>query len=200
MKRSTKRFWLVISTILILAVGVFAAVWIGLGFYLSPQSTLHKADAIIVISGGQTTTRAAHGIELYKAGWAPKLIFSGAALDDGPSNAAAMSEQAQADGVSPTFILTDDASQTTYQNALDTKQIVDANHWHTLILVTSPYHQRRADMTFEHVYGSNYTIINSSSVDDRWSKRYWYRSGFSFNVSMEELRKIIYIDLTHKYQ
>jgi len=178
-----------------------AVAWFSLGFYLSPQSTLNKkADAIIVISGGQTDTRAAHGIALYKAGWAPKLIFSGAALDDGPSNAAAMATQARAAGVPASAILTDNASQTTDQNAIDTKRLVDSNRWHTFILVTSPYHQRRADMTFHHVYGSSYTILGSSSVDDRWSKRYWYRSGFSFNVSMDELKKITYIELTGHYQ
>lgn len=200
MNKAIKRFWFAIGIIASLVIAAIALIVIGLGFFLSPQSKLQKADAIIVISGGQTDTRAAHGIELYQAGWASKIIFSGAALDDGPSNAAAMAAQARDAGVPASAILTDDASQTTDQNAIDTKRLVDANHWHKLILVTSPYHQRRADMTFRHIYGDGYTILGSSSVDDRWSKRYWYRSGFSFNVSMEELRKIIYIDLTHKYQ
>ncbi len=196
----TKRFWLVFGIFLIICSAIAAFAWFGLGFFLSPQATLQKSDAIVVISGGQTQTRAEHGIELYKAGWAPKIIFSGAAQDDGPSNAAAMAQLARDEGVSDSAIITEEDSQTTFQNAVDTKRIVDGNNWHKIILVTSPYHQRRADMTFNHVYGSDYTILGSSSVDDRWSKRFWYHSGYSFNVSMSELRKIVFIELTGSYQ
>lgn len=195
-----KRFWLVCGALLAVVVTLAALIFFGLGFFLSPQSNLQKSDAIVVISGGRNTSRAEKGIDLYKHGWAPRLVLSGAALDDGPSNAAVMRQQALAAGVPASAIITEERSQTTYQNATDTKRLLAPLGIHSLILVTSPYHQRRADMTFHHVYGPGYTILGQSSVDDRWSKKAWWKSGFAFNISMDELRKITYIELTGNYQ
>ena len=52
-----------------------------ISLYLPASDPLQKADAIIVVSGGDTKGRTMHGIDLYEQGWAPKLVFSGAALD-----------------------------------------------------------------------------------------------------------------------
>src|SRR5690606_19129558 len=58
------------------------------------------ADVIVAVSGGDTTARTVEAIKLYQAGWAPKLVFSGAAEDkDSPSNAAVMRGIALASGV-----------------------------------------------------------------------------------------------------
>lgn len=194
-----KRFFFIIF-LGVFFVGLVGTIVFGLGFFLSPQSKLSSADAIVVISGGRTTIRAEHGIDLYRQGLATSLVVSGAAQDDGPSNAAAMRTQAIEAGIAKSAILTDEDSQTTYQNAVDTKRLIDDKGYKKIILVTSPYHQRRASMTFHKVYGDSYTILNSSAIDDRWSKRYWFRSGFSMNISMEELRKIIWIWVTGQYQ
>lgn len=190
------KFWLIITPLL----AIVALVIFGLGFFLSPQQQLQKADAIVVISGGQTTTRAQYGIDLYKQGWSNNIVFSGAALDDGPSNAAAMRTQALEAGVPAKAILIDAQSKTTDQNAIFTKKILVEHSWHKIILVTSPYHQRRADMTFEHELGNNYTVLGNSSVDSRWSKRFWWRPGFSIAATLDELRKIVFIRVTGQYQ
>ncbi len=176
------------------------AAWIGIGYYLSPQGKLQNADAIVVVSGGQTTSRADKGIELYQQGWAPKLILSGAALDDGPSNALAMREQALVAGVPAKNIYIDEKSQNTYQNAENTKKILDEMGAKKIILVTSPYHQRRADQTFEKVLGKDYIVIGQSANDFRWSKSGWWRQGFPLFISLSEFWKLMYINLTGNYQ
>lgn len=178
---------------------VVAAIW-GTAFYLSPQDTLRQADAIMVVSGGQTTARADEGIQLYKDGYAPKLIFSGAALDDGPSNADEMREQALDAGVPSGAIVTDETARTTYQNATKTKPIIDRLNIHTIILVTSPYHQRRTSLTFKHVYGDGYTFINHSSFDSRWSKFSWWASPFGVFITGSEAAKIGSIYVTKQYE
>lgn len=175
-------------------------VFFGLGFYLSPQDKLTKADAIVVVSGGQTTTRAEYGIKLFKQGYAPTIIFSGGALDDGPSNAIAMRQQALEEGLSDDNILLDEDAQNTYENAANSKKLLDSIGAKKIILVTSPYHQRRADQTFKKVLGPDYIVTGASAVDSRWSKAGWWQSGFSFNISMSELYKLLYIGLTGSYQ
>jgi uncharacterized SAM-binding protein YcdF (DUF218 family) len=188
-----------VGVIVVLGILVFG-ILIGLGFYLSPQDRLEKADAIVVVSGGQTTSRADKGIELYKEGYGPKLIFSGAALDDGPSNALAMRQQAIAEGVPPQNIFIDEGSQNTFENATNTKQILEELNAKKIILVTSPYHQRRVNQTFEHVLGTDYTVFGVSAFDNRWSKSQWWQRGFALNITLSELFKLIYINATGNYQ
>src|SRR6218665_3282858 len=96
------------------------ALIIGLSIYLQPNdfmscgkqpvvnSDCDKADAIVVVSGGDTEARTAAGINLYKEGWADYLVLSGAALDkSGPSNAATMKSQAEEAGIPEYAILVD---------------------------------------------------------------------------------------------
>lgn len=126
------------------------------------------ADAIVAISGGDTAARTQTAIELYRAGWAPKLVFSGAALDtSGPSNAAVMRKQALLAGVPDGAIITEETSTDTTQNASQTMALIkDARR---IILVTSPYHQHRASLEFAHVFGSGVTIVNHpTSYDWQW--------------------------------
>lgn len=173
---------------------------LGVGFYLSPQDNVDKADAIVVVSGGQTTSRAEKGIDLYKKGYAPNIIFSGASLDDGPSNAFAMRDQALASGVPASNIYIDEKSQNTYENAVNSKAILQSLAASKIILVTSPYHQRRANQTFESVLGKDYQLIGVSAFDDRWSKSQWWRRGFPLFISVSETWKLIYIGITGNYK
>lgn len=185
---------------LALFVGVSLLAIFGSAFYLSPQDQLTKADAIVVISGGQTRTRAERGIELYKQGWAPTLVFSGAALDSGPSNAHEMRLQALRAGVPDEAILSDEDARTTYENAVNTKHMLEASDARSIILVTSPYHQRRANMTFRYLYGDEFKIINQSSFDNRWSKAAWWATPFGVYITASELAKVLYISTTNQYQ
>ena len=195
-----KNFFITILVILGIALSIVAIIFFGLGFFLSPQSEVTKADAIIVVSGGQTTTRAEKGIELFKQGLAQYIIFSGAALDDGPSNAYAMREQAIEAGVPVSAISIDSDSQNTYQNATNSKKLLEEKGAKNIILVTSPYHQRRTSETFSNVLGKEYRIQNASSFDNRWSKAQWWNTEFGRNISISELQKLLYIYVTGNYQ
>ena len=195
-----KNFLITISIILGIALALFAVAFFGLGFFLSPQSEPKNADAIVVVSGGQTTTRAEKGIELYKEGLAKNIIFSGAALDDGPSNAIAMRNQAIEAGVPVRTILIDSDSQNTFQNATNSKRSLEEIGAKNIILVTSPNHQRRTSETFSKVLGKDYQIQNVSSFDNRWSKAQWWNTEFGRNISISELQKLLYIYVTGNYQ
>jgi uncharacterized SAM-binding protein YcdF (DUF218 family) len=134
-----------------------------------------KADAIVAISGGNTSVRAAEAIKLYQDGWADKLIFSGAAADmTGPSNAAVMRDQAIAAGVPADAIETEENAQTTRQNAERTKELLVSNNVQRVILVTSAYHQRRASLEFQSLVGEGIVVINRPASDDSdWPVLWW---------------------------
>ena len=185
---------------LFVLIGIFVAAVFGSAIYLSPQDSTSPADAIVVVSGGQTQTRAKQGIELYKKDLAPKIIFSGAALDDGPSNAREMAALARRSGVPDSAIIIDEDAKTTYQNAVNSKRILEENDAKSIILVTSPYHQRRAFITFQKILGDGYAIENSSSYDNAWSKSAWWATPFGVWITASELAKVGYIYVTGNYQ
>ena len=176
---------------------VFVAVFITLvSIYLQPNnfvgcngtpsegSECAKSDAIVVVSGGDTQSRTDAGIQLYKNGWAETLIFSGAAQDKtGPSNAEAMRRQAVEAGVPISATIIDEDSESTQQNAENTKAIFAIYGYDDIILVTSGYHQRRASLEFnklaENVNIRNHPVTQDSDWGMLWwlTPRGWWLSG-----------------------
>jgi uncharacterized SAM-binding protein YcdF (DUF218 family) len=172
---------------------VVAIVFFGLGFYLSPQSKLSKVDAIVAVSGGDTPARTAEAAQLYRDGYAPKIIFSGAALDpNSPSNAKAMAKIAESDGVPATAIELDEVAMDTRQNASGVAKIVIRDEYKSIILVTSPYHQRRVYTVFRQALGKDITILNHSSKDKLWRRSHWWATEYSRNLTISEAQKTLY--------
>jgi uncharacterized SAM-binding protein YcdF (DUF218 family) len=190
---SMKRFAVVLLVLLAVIGGLGAAFFFGIGYYLSPQTALAKADAIVAISGGETDARTAEAVRLYNDGYAPSLIFSGAAADpNGPSNAKAMATAAHNAGVPASAIHLDETSANTRQNAANVTQIIRTQDFNSIILVTSPYHQRRADIAFHRSLGKDFPIINHSSYDQNWRRSHWWATDYSRSLTAAELQKVFY--------
>lgn len=189
--------------LIVLTVGIFTVVTFALSAYLSlddlrscsevptDSQTCGPSDAIVALSGGDTTARTNEAVALYKAGWANKLIFSGAAADkSGPSNARAMQTIAETSGVSRTSIIIEEYGATTKQNAEKTRSIFDEYNIRSVILVTSGYHQRRASLEFSE-RSPNVTIRNHSvASDNQWSS-WWWLTPTGWYLAITEFFKII---------
>lgn len=182
------------------ALGSVVLLWAP-GFLLEgPQRSLERSDAIIVISGDEGLARYREGVRLYRAGWAPVMIFSGAAQDHYESNAEVMRKMAIDDGVPPAAILTDDLGGDTYGNAVHTRALMEQHTLRSAILVTSPYHLHRAALTFDGVYdGSGIRIIGRSAPDGEWRKQSWWRRDETRELTLRELEKLTYVALTGRF-
>lgn len=186
---------------LIALVGIFAIVAgiiVGSGFYLSPQDKLNKSDAIVVISGGETDLRVKEGVKLYQDGWAPLLIMSGAARDAGESNAEAMKRLAIKLGAPEEKILVEKEARNTLDNAKFTRELMASQQIDSIILVTSPYHQRRAFITFGYYLKEDVSIINHSAPDSAWRKNGWWQDDWARKITLSELQKITYLAVFFK--
>jgi uncharacterized SAM-binding protein YcdF (DUF218 family) len=186
------------------------AVIVGIAHYLGPDdlagcaagptgSGCEPADAIVAISGGDTAARAGEAIKLYQNGWAPKLIFSGAALDKtGPSNAAVMRDIAVKAGVPDEDILVEENSQTTRQNAQETRALFGEESISSIILVTSAYHQRRASLEFKRSF-EGIEIRNHPVKQDRQWSQWWWTTPGGWYLVIGELAKIgvLYLEGLH---
>lgn len=188
-----KRFVVALLIIMVVLAGSATAFFFGIGYYLSPQDQLIKADAIVAISGGDTSARTAEAVKLYQDGWSKHLIFSGAALDPSSrSNASAMAAAAEDAGVPATAITLDEVAANTRENATGVAAIAERNGYHSIILVTSPYHQRRASILFRRALGEAVLIINHSSYDQQWRRSHWWATPTSRALTLAELQKVAF--------
>ncbi|MFZ1257860.1 MAG: YdcF family protein [Candidatus Saccharimonas sp.] len=189
----------IVTSLLIIAVLFGFAAW-SIGSYLGPDDLRHcantqpsatsgcqTADVIVAISGGDTAARAAEAIALYQAGWAPRIIFSGAAADkSGPSNAQVMKQQAIDKGIDPNVIIIEEQSETTGENAAKTTSIFEKNNYKSAILVTSAYHQRRALLEFNR-RALNVTVRSHPVPTDKQWGRFWWLTPTGWLLAIPEV-------------
>lgn len=192
-----KQFLVGLTIVLVIVMGLVGLLFVGLPYYLAPQDKLVKADAIVAISGGETTSRTLGAVRLYDQGFAPVVIFSGAASDPtSVSNAAAMKLIAVKAGVPATDILIEEDSVDTYENAQNTARIIKDKGMTSIILVTSPYHQRRASIEFKRALGKEIKVIDHSTSDENWRRSAWWKNNYSLNLTLSEFQKIIFLYLS----
>lgn len=184
-----KKLIKLIVTILILAV-LFL---FGASLYLSPQNKLERTDVIVVISGGDTDARINEGVAMYMDGFSDRIVFSGAAAEGEVSNASAMKNIAIRKGVPAKDILLEEESTTTKENAVDVAKIIKTEKFQSMILVTSPYHQRRAYEAFRDALGKDFKIINHSAKDSQWRKADWWSNEQARFLTIGEIMKNLYL-------
>ncbi|GAB4412113.1 MAG: YdcF family protein [Anaerolineales bacterium] len=111
------------------------------------------ADAILVLGASVwpderpspiLLSRIQTGVALYKQGYAPRIIVSGGLGQLPPSEAEAMRRVAVGMGVSPEDILMEDRSHSTLDNIRNSRDIMAAHGWRSVLLVSDPYHMFRA--------------------------------------------------------
>ncbi len=121
----------------------------------SPQN----ADAIVVFAGGVGESgkagqgyeeRVYYAAELYRHGYSDKLIFSSGYayfLEE----ALVMKAVAVSLKIPDGSIILEDRAKSTYENVKFTKEILDNNKMNSILLISSPYHMRRALLVFNKV-------------------------------------------------
>ncbi len=143
--------WLWRLTVLVLVwlLGVTAwIVWVG------ERDQAAHADAIIVLGAAAYDAkpspvfqeRIRHGLDLYRAGYAPLLIFTGGYGGQGArfSESQVARRYALKQGVPDDAILIETASRNTVQNLVEAKRLMDQRGIHRVIIVSDPLHMARA--------------------------------------------------------
>ena len=164
---------------------------VSLGHFLAVEDPLKKADAIVAISGDEGA-RTATAVGLWKRGFAPVIVFAGASEDPASlPSAEIMKREAVRLGVPAERVLTESSSATTKENASRVVALLEAHGIRRAILVTSPYHQRRAALLFQReLAGTEVTFTNYPARDDGWDPSLWWTSEPSRSLTLVELAKL----------
>ena len=124
----------------------------------APEST-RPTDSAVVLTGG--SGRIEHAIQVLRNGKAKRLLVAGA--DPSVTKADIARRVAKGSGAVINCCLDlGSESVDTRSNAEEAQRWLDRNHFHSLRLITSDWHMRRARYEFEKVLGSKYRLITDA--------------------------------------
>jgi uncharacterized SAM-binding protein YcdF (DUF218 family) len=143
--KNPKARWIKLAVIAVVVL-LLIALFINLGDFLMVNETPVKSDVIIVLAGDDGP-RTAYGIALYQEGYADKLLFSGCV-----ASTAEMMNQADELGVPSGDIIVEDQSESTYDNAVNSRALLLEYGYKSAIVVTSDYHMKRSSLVFKKAF------------------------------------------------
>ena len=151
-------FWKVL-----IGLAVLILILVGVGSYLVVADKVTPADAIVVLSGG-TSDRLPQAARLFKKGYGSTVILTQTALIDSnpPIDPNHFKEiQAVELGIPPeqTFI-TNEQVDSTSDEASAVLDLMQRHGLKSCIVVTDPYHSRRAKIIFDNTFeGTNIKVM-----------------------------------------
>jgi uncharacterized SAM-binding protein YcdF (DUF218 family)/glycosyltransferase involved in cell wall biosynthesis len=151
-----------------------------------------RADAIVVFAGGVGENGKAGGgaperlneaVALYRAGYAPYMVISSGYVYSF-KEAESMRDLAVAQGVPSSAIVLEQRATNTYQNVVYSTEILRDHKSKSILLVSSPYHMRRALMVWHKLAPD----IAVTPTPPPRSQYYDHTRG----MTLEQLRGILY--------
>jgi uncharacterized SAM-binding protein YcdF (DUF218 family) len=139
---------------------------------LVDNDCIKKSDAIILLEG-DGLNRIPKAVELYLAGFAHNIVFSGGIVNLTYGSfpfSMAYPELIHA-GIPSEVIIHESKSQNTREQAIEIVKLAILKDWKKLILVASHYHQYRAYLTFIKEIAdtkSNILLYNAPAKDLKW--------------------------------
>lgn len=150
-----------------------------------------SADAIVVLASAPSRIR--HAVSLFEQGYAPVVVFTDATYqntDLACSSAALDVAAAQALGLPDNAaIITEDKVASTYDEAVAVRKVAEERRWQTLIIVTDPFHTRRAVHTFRTLI-PGVTITASAAPDAGYDPHHWWQSEEGVTAVFSEIIKM----------
>ena len=174
-------------TLLALVAGLEAA-----GAFLVVREPLLPVDVVIAISGDGTGERARTAAALVQRGFAPAVILSGSAGGRAPGGAtAAMRREVLAAGVPPERVFVEEESGSTLDNAVNSARLMEEHGFRSAILVTSPYHTRRALWLFESELAPRGLDVRAYAAENSFFQpRLWWTRPRGWSLVVSEYRKL----------
>lgn len=182
-----RRVFIVIGLLAALALGAYG--FTRIGPVLTREDPLEHVDAILVLAGTKMVRPLEAG-DLYLAGYAPVIVMTRdleesdafAAINRRglpvPRDADRAREVLVSMGIPRSaIVIPDRLHDSTAAEAQTYRELVERNHWRTVIVVTSRFHLGRARFAIERALrGTNVRVVmRSSRYDPMRPERWWTR-------------------------
>jgi uncharacterized SAM-binding protein YcdF (DUF218 family) len=140
-----------------------------------------KTDAIVVLTGGRG--RVEEGLRLYREHKALWLFFIGVDPAVQKGDLLKNGESERDDG-----IVMEKVSRNTLENAFYARDLLVKKDIHSIRLITSRYHMKRATLIFRNLLPKDVAIY-PYPVDTKNLKQMWWNDGGSFRLLFSEFYK-----------
>ncbi len=205
LRTKVKRFFIFSGAVVLF----LAVLWLNkvqilfiMGNFLVIKDDLHQTEVIAVVSGPME--RIDYAIQLYQQGYGQKIFFTGdASPKPNKTYAQLYRDHAIARGVSATNIFIDDGKiNSTYAEAVKLRQFLERSQptIKSVIVVSDPYHMRRARWTYQRVLGDHVKVIMAPvPFEVSRQKRSWWTDEESKEMVENEYLKMVYYYARYKF-
>ncbi|MEW6186688.1 MAG: YdcF family protein [Thermodesulfobacteriota bacterium] len=178
-----RRLIILISTFL-LGVGLLFWGWTRLGGWLARPDALSHSEVIVCLNGQERVKKAA---QLYKEGWAPRIILT-----------VAGDKKALTDlGVDESRVLLVPGPKTTFQEALMVSPVLQRMGVRSALIVSDPFHLRRVRWTFQKVLGKRNLKMVFVASDFPWPRTAWWKDRQAKYYTYSEWSKLIWYRISY---
>jgi uncharacterized SAM-binding protein YcdF (DUF218 family) len=174
---------------------------LAMGDHLIIRDQLHPADVIHVIAGEDYRTD--YAIQIFKQGLGKKIFFTGGwCVFHKYHHGRHGEERSMSQGVPSDAIAYDDSSViSTYMEAERLKEWIDRqpNPIRSVIVVSDPFHMRRARWTYRRLLGDRVEVqMAPVPMEKTPYRRRWWTDRASRQYVLEEYQKSLYYILRYQ--
>lgn len=171
--------------VLLMLLGVLAVVYLlrqpllrDAGEFWVVDEPPQLADAILLLGDDNyPADRASRAAELYRGGWAPRVVASGRQLRRYASLAELMQRDLVERGVPADAVIRyPHSAENTREEAEVLRQFVTKRGWRRVLVVTSNFHTRRARYIFRRVFPSTVSVRVVAARDSLYDPDHWWES------------------------
>ncbi len=161
----------------------FAGEW-----WVIDQPAAH-ADALLLLGDDNFyADRATHAAELIRHGVAPVVVASGRRLRPGAGVVELQEHDLIERGVPKDKIIRfPHDAESTLEEAVALSRLCTERHFHSVIVVTSNYHARRARHIFDKVFPPTITVSVAGAHDGDFDPEHWWERRKSQELFVQEI-------------
>jgi uncharacterized SAM-binding protein YcdF (DUF218 family) len=161
-----------------------------------------KVDAIVVLAGGRNDNRYYKGLELLRAGYAPRMYVDALA---GIQNfghreteyAQKFIEESAGPEVPRVKVCGVEGDSTVAETAA-VAHCLQSDQAHSILLVTSEFHTRRARSVFQKLLPGHQISI-AAAPDVRFGTKWWQHREWA-KMTLEEWEKLVFWELFERWR
>ena len=180
-----------------------------LGRYLIVEHPHQKSDLIVCLAGGNVE-RGLAVADAYQRGLAPRIFMAREVPPDGyellkergvdyPESVDLMIKLLEGQGIPRSAFLTSDRpTKSTFEEAELVRELVMNSDYNSLIIITTPYHCRRAWLTFRKIFEESDVrmLMLPSPYSDFKPADWWKKRRYQKEIIIE-YQKLIYYTLKY---
>lgn len=193
-----------VCVVIVLFQFVFVGVLIAFGgrFLSSPQFEPEEADLIAILGGG-VGERLKKGAELYRLGYANKILVTGFPEMDGntlPTYSIWRQKYLLEQGIPEQSLILDNSAKSSFTEAVAIRKLMLESKWRKVLIVSDPPHLRRLNIMLSSVFtkNDNLSFYLIASEPRWWRPQNWWADTISAQFVLLEVLKLGYFFLQSK--